>query len=107
MQCLDFRFAHPSLIGASLLACAGYVQAQADAGAIQQQLERERQQAQPAAKSAPSIVLPKPSPVSPGAEAVVVKQWRFEGNATIGTSALQAHLSGYVGQSVSLAQFLK
>lgn len=104
MQCLDFRFAHPSLIGASLLACAGYVQAQADAGAIQQQLERERQQAQPAAKSAPSIALPKPGPVSPGAETIVVKQWRFEGNATLGTSALQAHLSGYVGQSVSLAQ---
>ena len=104
MQCLDFRFAHPSLIGASLLACAGYAHAQADAGAIQQQLERERQQVQPAAKPAPSIALPKPSPVSPGAETIVVKQWRFEGNATLGTSALQAHLSGYVGQSVSLAQ---
>ena len=104
MQCLDFRFAHPSLIGASLLACAGYAHAQADAGAIQQQLERERQQVQPAAKPAPSIALPKPSPVSPGAETIVVKQWRFEGNATLGTSALQAHLSAYVGQSVSLAQ---
>ena len=104
MQCLDFRFAHPSLIGASLLACAGYAHAQADAGAIQQQLERERQQVQPAAKPAPSIALPRPSPVSPGAETIVVKQWRFEGNATLGTSALQAHLSGYVGQSVSLAQ---
>ena len=104
MQFLDFRFAHPSLIGASLLACASYAHAQADAGAIQQQLERERQQVQPAAKPAPSIALPKPSPVSPGAETIVVKQWRFEGNATLGTSALQAHLSGYVGQSVSLAQ---
>jgi len=104
MQCLDFRFAHPSLIGASLLACASYAHAQADAGAIQQQLERERQQVQPAAKPAPSIALPRPSPVSPGAETIVVKQWRFEGNATLGTSALQAHLSGYVGQSVSLAQ---
>jgi len=104
MQFLDFRFAHPSLIGASLLACASYAHAQADAGAIQQQLERERQQVQPAAKPAPSIALPRPSPVSPGAETIVVKQWRFEGNATLGTSALQAHLSGYVGQSVSLAQ---
>jgi hemolysin activation/secretion protein len=76
----------------------------ADAGAITQQIERERLQNQPAAKPTSKFTLPAPAPIKAGEGAVTVKQFRFEGNTTLSTEALQGFLSAYVNRSVSVAQ---
>jgi hemolysin activation/secretion protein len=83
----------------------GHVLAQSiapDAGAITQQIERERLQNQPSAKPSSKFALPAPAPIKAGEGAVTVKQFRFEGNTTLSTEALQDFLAAYVGRAVTL-----
>ena len=47
---------------------------------------------------------PTPSGVAPGGAAVKVTGFTFQGNTAIGSAELQAQITGYVGQSLTLAQ---
>ncbi len=92
-----------SLALAAVFIGTAFAQTPPDAGALQQQIERERQQQMPKriAPDKPAL----PAAIKPAAGVVVtVKQYRFLGNTLLTSEQLAPAVAPYLNRSVDFAQ---
>ncbi len=86
-----------------LIPSSALAQTAPDAGTLQQQIERERQQ-----KLLPRRVAPDkpaaPEAMKPSTVAVTVKQFRFAGNTLLKSEELAAAVAGYLNRPLDFAQ---
>ncbi len=90
------------LAAASAAAGMAYAQTPPDAGALQQQIERERKLPLPP-RSVPEKPAAPPA-MKPAAVSVVVKEFRFAGNTLLGDAQLAAAVAPYLNRSLDFAQ---
>lgn len=82
-----------------------FAQAPPDAGALQQQIDRERRQSLP-----PGGVLERPPtpppelPAQPGGATITVSSFRFVGNTLVDSAELAKAVSGFVGRPLSFTE---
>ena len=97
---LNFKYLVCAVYGVSL---ASLAQTLPEAGAIQQQMEREHRPALP--RLQPKATTPAPLPLQTQGELVVeVRAFRFAGNTLLSTPELSAALASYLNQPLDLNQ---
>ncbi|MFZ4703426.1 MAG: POTRA domain-containing protein, partial [Candidatus Methylumidiphilus sp.] len=98
-------FWHPSLAAAilSTITLSAHAQTPPDAGALQQQIERERQQRMPK-RMAPDKPA-APAAMKPAAGVVItVKQFRFAGNSLMTNEQLTPVVANFLDRPLDFAQ---
>ncbi len=73
-----------------------------DAGALQQQIEREHPRLMP--PSPPPQTSPAPAAIKPDAIRVTVRKFRFVGNTLMSSEQLDSAVAGYLGRSLDFDQ---
>ena len=86
-----------------LIAGAAYAQAKPDAGALQQQIERERQGAMPQRVAPVQSVAPRDTAPATGT-VVTVQSFRFVGNKLLSAEQLSEALATYLVRPLDFAQ---
>lgn len=89
-------------LGIALFPLLGFAQPTPDAGALQQQIERERQEQLPQ-RMAPQKPA-TPAPMNPTGMTVVVKQFRFTGNTLLTAEQLTPVVASYMNRPLDFAQ---
>lgn len=95
-------FTSISALASCFLLDAALAQTPADAGSLQQQIERERQQQLPG-RIAPEVPA-RPAESKPGGVTVTVREFRFVGNTLIPAERLAKAVADYVGKPLDFSQ---
>lgn len=85
-------------VTAGLWPACGWGQGATDAGSVQRDIERARQEAP--APQAPAVLIEGPPPPKPGATTVLLKTLKFKGNVSLSDEALQRALAAWVGSTL-------
>ena len=90
-------------LGCVFLQCAAHAQTPADAGTLQQQLERERQTTLPA-RAAPQPPAASTGQTAPTASTMPVRAFQFSGNQLLSSAVLDGALASYLNRDLDLPQ---
>lgn len=91
------------MAGLALLSPA-LAQTAPDAGALQQQVERERRATPVPRDAPPTPMVANPRVALPAGTTVLVKAFRFSGNRLLSDARLQSVLDAYLGRQLGLAE---
>jgi hemolysin activation/secretion protein len=101
------RWPAPALIALALglTPPASPAQTGPDAGALQQQLQREIERARPTAPAQPSLRKPTaPTEMPTGAETIEVRAFRVTGNTVVSDAEIQVVLAPFAGRALTISQ---
>jgi hemolysin activation/secretion protein len=98
---------HLVAIGLTAMSLLGHAAQSPDAGALQQELQKQVPQLQPLPLPKAPTVKPKPQEAKPGEVKVTIKGFRIDGNKSLSDEAIKETLKPWLGQTVAFQDLQK